>query len=368
MYELNTKGYLLDLFGFFSSLPLGYNHEIFSSQEFIAKVSEYLSLRASICAFPNSLIQDFYQALVQATDSKAFLGLTLAETGSLAVEQAVKLAFLTHGENVPFCTIQNSYHGIYGLSACLTHASGSAPARLSGQRIRSSDFIALSQPEDLLKMSKVHPKIVLIIEPIRCTAGDFVIEAAWTQAINELKEKNQLCLIVDEVQTGIFSTGTPWAHKKLDLDPDIIVFGKKAQVCGTLSKPEYASKIGGSNPKYFSATYDASPIDLIRGTHLLEYIQYNRNRIVDNISEFSSSASRLFRNAFRDSDIRVHGCLIATTFDCEHQRNHVVNKLLKRRILCNPTGEAHVRFRLPLNFSQDNLTFLQNALSQDILS
>ena len=41
-------------------------------------------------------------------------------------------------------------------------------------------------------------------------------------------------LIFDEVQTGIALTGKWWAHQHY-VQPDLISFGKKTQVCGILS-------------------------------------------------------------------------------------------------------------------------------------
>ena len=40
---------------------------------------------------------------------------------------------------------------------------------------------------------------------------------------------------MDEVQTGIGITGQWWAHQHYSVKPDIISFGKKAQVCGALA-------------------------------------------------------------------------------------------------------------------------------------
>ena len=41
-------------------------------------------------------------------------------------------------------------------------------------------------------------------------------------------------LICDEVQTGVGLTGKMWAHQHYGIEPDMIGFGKKAQVCGFL--------------------------------------------------------------------------------------------------------------------------------------
>ena len=364
LFDRNTGKFFLDLFGFFSSLPLGYNHKILKSNNFITQVSEYSSVRVALCAFDNPLVHNFYQALVDTTESQEFTGLTLAETGSLAVEQAVKLALLTHGSSTPVYTIANSYHGIYGVSASLTFASGSALDRLPDKFAHNYDIETINTVQELRQASRLHKKIVLVVEPIRCTAGDLIIEDDLLDLIRELSNQDKLCLIVDEVQTGIFSTGSPWAFQKLRLDPKIIVFGKKAQVSGTLSKQIYSTNIGPGNPKYFSSTYDASPIDLIRAIHILSFIKENKISIMSNIFEMSSAVSSLVNKFLNVRDIRNHGCLIGCTFESQDQRDHIFDQLFKNYVLCNPTGTNDIRFRLPLNFSQSDLEFFKTVLSQ----
>ena len=41
--------------------------------------------------------------------------------------------------------------------------------------------------------------------------------------------------IMDEVQTGVGLTGTAWAYQQLGVEPDVVAFGKKTQVCGIMA-------------------------------------------------------------------------------------------------------------------------------------
>jgi 4-aminobutyrate aminotransferase/(S)-3-amino-2-methylpropionate transaminase len=54
-------------------------------------------------------------------------------------------------------------------------------------------------------------------------------------------------MIVDEVQTGVGSTGTFWCHEKWNLQtpPDIITFSKKFQAAGWFfNDPELIPNVG----------------------------------------------------------------------------------------------------------------------------
>jgi L-lysine 6-transaminase len=54
------------------------------------------------------------------------------------------------------------------------------------------------------------------------------------EQLRTICDENEIMLIFDEVQTGIALTGKWWAHQHY-VQPDLISFGKKTQVCGVLS-------------------------------------------------------------------------------------------------------------------------------------
>ena len=43
----------------------------------------------------------------------------------------------------------------------------------------------------------------------------------------------------DEIQTGFCSTGEFWYSNKIGLNPDIVIFGKKSQICGIMVNEKY---------------------------------------------------------------------------------------------------------------------------------
>ena len=51
----------------------------------------------------------------------------------------------------------------------------------------------------------------------------------------QLVHSHDALFIVDEVQTGVGTTGTPWAYQQLGIQPDVVAFSKKAQVGGIMA-------------------------------------------------------------------------------------------------------------------------------------
>lgn len=79
-----------------------------------------------------------------------------------------------------------------------------------------------------------NPVAAVVVEPIQSEGGDNHASAAFFQGLRDVTKRNNVLLIVDEVQTGVGATGKFWAHEHWNLDtpPDMVTFSKKAQTAG----------------------------------------------------------------------------------------------------------------------------------------
>jgi ornithine--oxo-acid transaminase len=72
--------------------------------------------------------------------------------------------------------------------------------------------------------SKRHAALVL--EPVQAEAGIRVPSKAYLQKAQELCRKTGTLFVIDEVQTGMFRTGTFLASHQFELRPDIVILAK----------------------------------------------------------------------------------------------------------------------------------------------
>src|SRR5258708_18258340 len=82
-------------------------------------------------------------------------------------------------------------------------------------------------------------------------------------------------LIFDEVQTGCGSTGTPWAFQQLGVQPDVVAFGKKTQVCGVMAGrrvDEIADNVFAVTSR-INSTWGGNLADMVRARRILEVIE-----------------------------------------------------------------------------------------------
>ncbi|KAI4213684.1 MAG: hypothetical protein LQ351_003650 [Letrouitia transgressa] len=91
----------------------------------------------------------------------------------------------------------------------------------------------LAETESLIQNFN-NPVCAVMIEPIQSEGGDNHASPNFFRSLREITKRNNVLLIVDEVQTGVGATGKFWAHEHWNLaePPDMVTFSKKAQTAG----------------------------------------------------------------------------------------------------------------------------------------
>ncbi len=91
--------------------------------------------------------------------------------------------------------------------------------------------------------------------------------------------------VIDEVQTGVGMTGTAWTYQQLGLQPDVVAFGKKAQVCGVMAGgrvDEVPDNVFVVSSR-INSTWGGNLTDMVRARRILEIIE------ADNLIERAAS-------------------------------------------------------------------------------
>lgn len=115
----------------------------------------------------------------------------------------------------------------------------------------------------------------IIIETVQGEGGDNHFRPEFMAALRHLADKYDVMLIFDEVQCGVGLTGKMWAWQHLGVCPDMVCFGKKAQVCGFMS----TSRIDNVKDNVFvlssriNSTWGGSIADMVRATKIYEIIE-----------------------------------------------------------------------------------------------
>ena len=376
----------LDFFTYFASSALGTNHPKLLDPEFIQRIG-----RVAVNKPSNS---DLYTiemaALVQIMDRIVIPDylphLFFVSGGALAVENALKTAFdwkvrknLAAGKGEKGKKVihfRNAFHGRSGYTMSLTNTADPRkymyfpmfdwpridPPGLSfpvdGGVAQANDEKALGAVEDAFK-ADADDIAAVIIEPIMAEGGDIHLSPAFLKGLKELCDRYEALFVLDEVQTGIGLTGQMWAHQTLGFEPDIIAFGKKAQVCGILAGPkvdEVERNVFVESSR-INSTWGGNLVDMVRFTRILEIIE--EDALVANVRTVGSYLLDQLHGLAEEfpgvNNVRGRGLMCAFDLPDGEIRDAFLKKAMDEGMLILGCGERTVRFRPPLQTTHEHV-------------
>src|SRR6266571_2591554 len=267
LYDAATGRRLIDLYGFFGSLTIGFNHPYFDEPA----VKDDL-LRAAKFKVANSDIYsegyaEFVETFSRVAGFPPLDRYLFIEGGALAIENTLKAAMdwkvrknmaAGRGERgTQILHFRHAFHGRSGYTMSLTNTDPRKTdlfAKFDWPRV-SCPCIHFSLPDSEREAGVIEREqqaereirkfieqrridiCALIIEPIQGEGGDNHFRGEWLQKLRKICDENDLLLIFDEVQCGMGVTGRNWCLEHFDVMPDLLAFGKKAQVCGVMAGP-----------------------------------------------------------------------------------------------------------------------------------
>jgi len=210
----------------------------------------------------------------------------------------------------------------------------------------------------------------IIIEPIQGEGGDNHFRPEFLKQLRTLCDENEALLIFDEVQTGVGITGNWWAHEGLGVEPDIMSFGKKMQVCGILAGPrvdDVPDNVFHTSSR-INSTWGGSLVDMVRVTKYLEIIdEENLVHNADVVGQYlRAKLSELASTTDAIRNVRGMGLFCAFDMQTREQRNDFLKKSYDNGLLLVGSGNVSVRFRPPLNLTTQHVDLGLELIAKSI--
>ncbi len=374
----------LDLFTFFASSALGMNHPALTSEEArreFATVAVNKPSNSDIYTVP---MARFVETFGRVLGDPALPHLFFIEGGAPAVENALKVAFdwksrrnelrgLSPELGTKVLHLEHAFHGRTGYTMSLTNTEPNKVARypkFDWPRIPAPSINGTADVEaaerDALAAARqafeANPNDIacFIAEPIQGEGGDNHFRPEFLQAMQALCHEFDALFILDEVQTGVGLTGTAWAYQQLGLQPDVVAFGKKTQVCGIMA----GGRVDEVHDNVFAvssrinSTWGGNLTDMVRARRILEVID------ADGLIERAGVLGAHLLHGLRDvagkhpmiTDVRGRGLMCAVTFPTAELRNEAIARLrTDERVLVLGCGASSLRLRPALTVTIDAL-------------
>ncbi|MEU1985338.1 L-lysine 6-transaminase [Nocardia sp. NPDC019395] len=386
----------LDMFGFFASSTLGMNHPALAGDAaFRNELTTAAVNKPSNSDIYTVEMARFVDTFVRVLGDPRLPHLFFIDGGALAVENALKAAFdwksrhnelhgrtTRSGHETEVLHLTGAFHGRTGYTLSLTNTdpvkTERFPAfdwpRIETPWLGGHDDIGRAEQRALEQANRAFTErpngiACFIAEPIQGEGGDRHMRPEFLQAMQRLCHDHDALFVVDEVQTGVGMTGSTWAYQQFGLEPDLVAFGKKTQVCGIMAGgrlDEIHDNVFAVSSR-LNSTWGGNLTDMVRARRILEIVE--RDGLVERAATMGEHLQTLLRElADRQPAVtapRGRGLMCAITLPDTDFRDAVLTALREQeRVLMIGTGPSGIRFRPPLTVEPDELDAAVTALDR----
>ncbi|MEB3034914.1 diaminobutyrate--2-oxoglutarate transaminase [[Mycobacterium] nativiensis] len=368
MWDVAGKEYV-DFFAGAGALNYGHNHP-----DLRAPLLDYLSSDRVVHSLDMNTVAkgqflERFQEVILKPRGLNYKVQFPGPTGTNAVESALKLARKITGRE-SIISFTNAFHGMTlgslsvtgnsmkrgGAGIPLVHATpmpydnyldGVTPDFIWFERLLQDSGSGLNEPA------------AVIVETVQGEGGINVARLEWLHGLAELCKRNDLLLIVDDVQMGCGRTGPFFSFEAADIVPDIVCLSKSISGYGlplalTLFKPEldvwepgeHNGTFRGQNPSFVTAT---AALNFWTDNLLEKQVLRKGEQIEQALGEVIEP--------FEGVKTRGRGLIQGVAFDQPELASAVQKEAFERGLLLEtsgPEGEV-VKLMPPLVINDDDL-------------
>lgn len=340
----------------------------------LKKQAETLTLTSR--AFHTKNFSNFQKFLVNYF---GFEKMIPANSGAEAVETAIKMARKWGYEKkkipagqVKIVVCENNFHG--RTISVISFSSDPDATRNFGPFTPGYETIPFNDTKALEAAVSDKNVAAFLVEPIQGEAGIFVPDEGYIAAAAKICKKNNVLLIVDEIQTGIARTGSLLAscgnctcenfctRQKTYTKPDVLILGKALSggfypVSAVLSSSEIMSVF---TVGIHGSTYAGNPLACAISTTALEVVK--EENLIQNTRKVGNLLKELLMPLCSKTnlvkEIRGKGLLCAMEINAPVDSNtawEICLKMLKNGLLAKPTHGNIIRFAPPLVITEEEI-------------
>ena len=387
---LTGKEYI-DFFTYFASAPVGHNHPKMHDAAFIEKLLSAAISKPSSSDFYTTYMAEFVETFARLAMPAEMKHLFLISGGALAVENALKVAFdwkvrrnfarvsqpasngnlhRIDGLGGRVIHFRDAFHGRSGYTLTMTNTEDARKylyfpkfdwPRVVNPKLRfpvTDEVLADVKRVEDIAVAQIETAVqqypgdiaALIIEPIQGEGGDNHFRPEFFAELRRLADQHDFLFIVDEIQSGMGITGKMWAMEHMGVQPDIIVFGKKAQVCGIIVGPridEVKDNVFQEESR-INSTWGGDVTDMVRSTRFLEII--HEDKLLEHTARMGEVLMAGLQSAAASSkgfmsNVRGRGMMVAFDVPDKAARDAMIERMKDNGMYALKSGNRSIRFR-----------------------
>lgn len=320
-------------------------------------------------------ISNLYHIEPQTRLAKLLIGHSFADkaffcnSGAEAVESAIKLARKYAKEHISpnrheIITAYGSFHGrtLAALSATGQERlhKGFEPLVPGFKHVPFNDI-------DALKHAINKKTCAIMLEPIQGEGGIKIPSEGYFTQVRELCDRNNILLILDEIQTGMGRTGKLFAYEHFHIQPDIMTLGKGlggGMAIGAMLATEAVA--ASFQPGAHGSTFGGNPLACTAAIATVETLLED-GFVLENclrVGKYFRGRLDKLKKDFSSSIIETRGMGLMLGLELTKAGGPIVELCAKRGMLINCTSGNVLRFTPPLIVVEKEIDQLIDTLEE----
>ena len=388
MHDSRSGRDYLDLFSFFATLPIGFNHPKLEDADFLKKLTRAALVNPTNSDIYSTEFAEFVEVFGRVAMRPWLPHSFFIAGGALGVENALKAAMdwkvrqnfrkgLKSERGHQILHFKDAFHGRSGYTVSMTNTADPRKYQFFAKfdwprvsnpylrfpvdgpelaRVQQAESAALKEIRAAFDMRK-NDIAAICIEPIQAEGGDHHFRTEFLVALKATAHEHDALLIFDEVQTGVGLTGRFWAHEGIGVQPDLVAFGKKMQVCGFLAggrideEPDNVFKVSSR----INSTWGGNLVDMVRCQRYLEIIE--EEKLVENAAAVGAHLLAGLESLQAErpdvvSNARGRGLMCAVDLPDTETRDRLMDKAYELGLMILGCGRRSIRFRPALDITK----------------
>lgn len=351
LYDTDGKKYL-DFVSGIAVFALGYHYKDYDD-----------ALKAQIDKLLHTSNYYYNEPTVQAAQKicrisgmdRVFFTNSGAEAVEGAIKAARKYAYLKDGRtDHEIIAMNHSFHGrtMGALSVTGNPAYREAFAPMIGN-IRFAEMNDI----DSVKAQLNDRTCAILLETVQGEGGIFPAKEEFLQEIRQICDKNDILLILDEIQCGMGRTGYYYAWQKYGIKPDIMTTAKALGGGVPVGAFLLTEKVAQNSLKAgdHGTTYGGNPFACAAVSKMIDL--FEENKIVEHVQEITPYfEEKLEELVSRYEFIKLRrGSGFMQGLVCEGAVGSVIQKALDKGLILINAGASIIRLVPPLIITRENI-------------
>ncbi len=340
VYDADGTEYL-DLYGGHAVISVGHAHPAY-----VKAISEQV---AQLGFYSNSVVNGLQRRLAEKLGKICGYddySLFLINSGAEANENAIKLASFHNGKK-QVLAFRHSFHGRTAAAVKVTDIPKYVAPVNEGMEV---NFVDLNDIDAVRAELAKGTYSSVIIEGIQGIGGIQIPDDAFMRELREECDRNDVVLILDEIQSGYGRSGKFFAHQYTGIKADLITVAKGIcngfPMSGLIVSPKFTPVYG-----QLGTTFGGNHLGCAGAIAVLDIIE--KENLIENAASVGAYLLEELKKIDGIKEVRGRGLMIGLEF--EQPIKEIRTKLLfEQKVFTGVAGANTIRLLPPLCLTMDD--------------